>query len=54
MVWDPALLSYKFNAAHPMDPVRLELTERLCRELGVFGAPNLSMLVPGRPVTSSC
>lgn len=47
MVWDPALLNYKFNATHPMDPVRLELTERLCRELGVFDAPNLSMLVPG-------
>lgn len=29
-----------------MDPVRLELTERLCRELGVFDLPHLSTVVP--------
>nr|WP_028464045.1 acetoin utilization protein AcuC [Nesterenkonia alba] len=47
VVWDSALLNYRFNATHPMDPVRLELTERLCRELGVFDAEHVSLTVPG-------
>lgn len=47
VVWDPALLSYRFNATHPMDPVRLELTERLCRELGIFEDPRVSLITPG-------
>lgn len=46
VIWDPALLGYRFNASHPMDPVRLDLTERLCRELGVFEADNLEILAP--------
>lgn len=47
VVWDPALLSYRFNATHPMDPVRLELTERLCREFGIFDDPQVSLITPG-------
>lgn len=46
VVWDPKLLGYKFTDDHPMSPVRLELTERLCRELGVLGAPNVSLAAP--------
>lgn len=45
-VWHPDLLGYKFNATHPMDPARLELTERLCRDLGVFDAGNLTLIAP--------
>lgn len=43
VVWDPALLNYKFTATHPMDPVRLDLTERLCRDLGVLDAPDVTV-----------
>ena len=43
VVWDPALLGYKFTASHPMNPVRLELTERLARDLGVLDAENLTL-----------
>ena len=46
VVWDPALLGYRFTATHPMNPVRLELTERLARDLGVFDAPNLTEVSP--------
>ncbi|MFL6070490.1 MAG: acetoin utilization protein AcuC [Actinomycetes bacterium] len=33
--WDDAMIGYDFGPSHPMDPVRLELTMRLARELGV-------------------
>ena len=46
VVWDPTLLGYKFTATHPMNPVRLELTERLTRDLGVLDAPNVSLIAP--------
>lgn len=46
VVWDPALLGYKFTASHPMSPVRLELTERLTRDLGVFDAENVTRTAP--------
>lgn len=47
VVWDPGLLNYKFNASHPMNPVRLDLTERLARELGVLDAENVTLTAPG-------
>ncbi|WP_238385384.1 acetoin utilization protein AcuC [Nesterenkonia muleiensis] len=47
VVWDPALLGYKFTASHPMNPIRLELTERLARDLGVLDAENLTVTAPG-------
>ncbi|GAB3849044.1 acetoin utilization protein AcuC [Nesterenkonia populi] len=46
VVWDPALLDYRFTAAHPMDPVRLELTEQLCAQLGVLDAENVITITP--------
>lgn len=46
MVWAPELLDYRFTAAHPMDPVRLELTEKLCAQLGVLTAENVTILTP--------
>ena len=45
-VWDPALLEYRFSATHPMDPVRLDLTQRLCRELGIFGPSGVPQVIP--------
>jgi acetoin utilization protein AcuC len=34
--WDEKLLSYDFGSTHPLDPVRVELTMALARELGVL------------------
>lgn len=45
-VWDPALLEYRFSATHPMDPVRLDLTRRLCQELGIFGPSGVPLVTP--------
>jgi len=36
VVWDDSLLGYDFGPLHPMAPVRLDLTMRLARELGVL------------------
>ncbi|GLW91485.1 acetoin utilization protein AcuC [Actinokineospora globicatena] len=36
VVWDPALLGYDLGGDHPFNPVRLELTMRLARGLGVL------------------
>ncbi|GAA4827146.1 acetoin utilization protein AcuC [Garicola koreensis] len=46
VVWDTTLLGYKFTDDHPMSPVRLELTERLSRDLGVLDAPNVTLTSP--------
>ncbi len=36
LVWDPGLVAYDFGPSHPLAPVRVDLTMRLARELGVF------------------
>ena len=36
IVWDDAFLDYDFGPGHPMAPIRLDLTMRLARELGVL------------------
>jgi len=36
VVWDDELLSYDLGGSHPLHPVRLDLTIRLARELGVL------------------
>ncbi len=41
--WDDRLVSYDFGPEHPMNPVRVELTMALARELGVFDAPNVTV-----------
>ncbi|MCO5994468.1 acetoin utilization protein AcuC [Actinoallomurus rhizosphaericola] len=43
MFWDDRLVTYDFGAEHPMNPVRVELTMALARELGVFDAPHVSV-----------
>lgn len=35
-IWGADFTKYDFGPGHPMAPVRLDLTARLCRELGVF------------------
>ncbi len=46
MVWDEALTHYDFGPGHPLAPVRVALTVALARELGVLGAPSVTMLSP--------
>jgi acetoin utilization protein AcuC len=36
VVFDPSLTEYDFGASHPMSPVRVDLTMRLARDLGVL------------------
>ncbi len=50
--WDEALTSYDFGHDHPLAPVRVELTMRLARELGVLDAPGVH-LAPVEPATDS-
>src|SRR3954453_18716487 len=45
VVWDRALLDYDMGA-HPLDPVRVELTMALARELGVLDRPGVRMVTP--------
>ncbi|MDL4777696.1 acetoin utilization protein AcuC [Spirillospora sp. NBC_01491] len=41
MLWDDRLISYDFGPGHPMNPVRVELTMALARELGVPELPGV-------------
>ena len=50
VVFDPSLTEYDFGVAHPMSPVRVDLTMRLAGELGVVGPGGLR-LVPA-PIAS--
>lgn len=39
--WDDRLVSYDFGPGHPLNPVRVELTMALARELGLQDRPNV-------------
>lgn len=41
VVWDEAFLGYELSPDHPLNPVRLDLTIRLARELGVLDGVEL-------------
>ncbi len=49
VVWDPGFTDYNFGPGHPMSPVRLDLTARLCQELGVFDSEGVEVFSPGVP-----
>ncbi|MFC7527174.1 acetoin utilization protein AcuC [Actinoplanes sp. GCM10030250] len=49
VVWDSALLDYDMGD-HPLNPVRVELTMALARELGVLDRPHVQMITP-RPAS---
>ena len=36
VVWDDDFARYDFGDGHPMSPLRVDLTARLCRDLGLF------------------
>jgi acetoin utilization protein AcuC len=44
IVWDSALLGYDLGGEHPLHPIRLELTVRLAKALGVLDG--VELLVP--------
>ncbi|HEY3436094.1 MAG TPA: acetoin utilization protein AcuC [Actinotalea sp.] len=44
VVWSPSMLAYDFGASHPLSPLRLDLTFRLARELGVLDAPGVELV----------
>ena len=44
--WDEALVAYDFGPDHPLNPLRVDLTMRLARDLGVLDLPNVSMVRP--------
>jgi acetoin utilization protein AcuC len=50
--WDERLIAYDFGPTHPLNPVRVELTIALARELGVLDRPNLAQL-PVEPATDA-
>ncbi|MBO4208560.1 acetoin utilization protein AcuC [Micromonospora echinofusca] len=45
VVWDESLLAYDMGD-HPLDPVRVELTMALARELGVLDRPGVRLVKP--------
>ncbi|WP_436527117.1 acetoin utilization protein AcuC [Actinoplanes sp. HUAS TT8] len=51
VVWDKALLDYDMGD-HPLNPVRVELTMALARELGVLDRPGVQLITP-RPATEA-
>ena len=47
VVWDPDFTRYDFGPTHPMSPVRLDLTARLCDAFGLFANPEVRRVAPG-------
>jgi acetoin utilization protein AcuC len=41
--WDDRLVGYDFGPSHPLNPVRVDLTMRLARALGLLSLPNVSL-----------
>jgi acetoin utilization protein AcuC len=52
VAWDERLTSYDFGPGHPLAPVRVELTMALASELGVLGAPGVTVAAPA-PATDA-
>ena len=46
VVWDPDFTSYDFGPDHPMAPIRLDLTARLCSAFGIFEHPDVRLVNP--------
>jgi acetoin utilization protein AcuC len=52
VAWDDKLTEYDFGPGHPLAPVRVELTMRLARSLGVLTAPGVAVAAPA-PATDA-
>ncbi|MDO5627671.1 MAG: acetoin utilization protein AcuC [Mobilicoccus sp.] len=48
IVWDDSFTGYDFGEGHPMNPIRLDLTARLCSALGLFDS-EADIIVPDAP-----
>ena len=48
VIWDEGFTAYDFGEGHPMTPVRLELTARLCEAFGLFENRGVEVVAPGR------
>src|ERR1700712_4104265 len=46
VVWDEVLTDYDLGPAHPLRPVRLDLTIALARALGVLQRPGVTVAPP--------
>ena len=46
VAWDDRLTEYDFGPAHPLAPVRVELTMALAREFGVLSADGVTLVTP--------
>lgn len=46
VVWDEVFTAYDFGMGHPMAPLRLELTARLCEAFGLFDRPDVELINP--------
>ena len=46
VVWDQSFTRYNFGADHPMSPVRLDLTARLCDAFGLFAGSDVELVNP--------
>ncbi len=46
VVWDQSLTGYDFGRSHPMSPLRIDLTIRLARSLGVLDHANVAVISP--------
>lgn len=49
IIWDDSFTGYNFGEGHPMNPVRLDLTARLCRAFGLFEDGGAEIVVPELP-----
>ncbi len=49
VIWDPEFTKYNFGPHHPMSPVRLALTARLCAEFGLFDDETVEVVSPSIP-----
>ena len=45
VVWDDSLTEYDFGVSHPLSPIRLDLTIRLARALGVLDGGHVELAV---------
>ena len=50
VIWDESFTAYDFGPGHPMGPVRLDLTARLCDAFGLFDSDGVGVLSP--PIAS--
>lgn len=46
VIWDDDFSAYDFGEGHPMSPLRLELTARLCQAFGLFDLPGVEVIAP--------